>query len=95
MFADTLGMRKDRRSGVDTDALARRALGMPLDGKADSPVVDGVMAAFPRPCVGCGTPTGRIVFEPASMSARPARYATCKEAAWDVAVELVERDELA
>lgn len=86
-------MSEDRRSGVDPEALARRALGMPPTDERDIPVIDGVIAAHPRPCVGCGQPTGRIVFEVESMCPRPAWCETCEQAAWDVAVELVGRDE--
>lgn len=51
-------------------------------------VARGVTAARKRPCGGCGTPTDRITFDPATLLPQAPRCDACAEADWNVRVAL-------
>ena len=75
----------------DSEVFARRILGMaPKDPDVPLRSLGGVAAARKRPCAGCGVPTDRITFDPATCLPEPPRCASCAEADWDVRVELVD-----
>lgn len=78
---------------MDPEQLARRILGLPPNDTG-IPVrsLDGVAAARLRPCVGCGTLTDRLTFDPDTLDPEAARCVDCDEADWEVRVELLPDD---
>jgi hypothetical protein len=76
--------------GMDPEQFARQLLGMPPAAPGESVrALDGVTAARPRRCVGCGEATDRITFDPETLTLEPARCEPCVDAEWDVQYGLV------
>jgi hypothetical protein len=74
---------------MDHEQFARRILGLPPnDSGIPLRTLDGVSAVRKRSCVGCGTPTDRITFDPDTGLPEAPRCERCAEADWDVRVEL-------
>lgn len=78
---------------MDPEQFARRILRLPPNDSG-SPVrsLDGVAAAQLRSCMGCGTPTDCITFDPDTGQPEPLRWVACAEADWDIRVELIPDD---
>lgn len=57
---------------MDPEQFARRILGLPpTDTGIPVRSLDGVAAVRVRPCVGCGTPTDRLTFDPDTLEPEP------------------------
>ena len=74
---------------MDPEQFARQVFGLPPKEAGRLSVLDGVMAAAPRPCVRCGELTDLVAFDEETLRPAPAVCEECEASLGDVPVELV------